>query len=82
LGRSAAQLKELRGPGVAAFPSDLTRYQQVELVAAAHLSSAAEALRQLDSDHRAALLAQLDVTPIGPGYAPAELSPIHRHSLR
>jgi len=55
LGRSAAQLKELRGPGVAAFPSDLTRYQQVELVAAAHLSSAAEALRQLDSDHRAAL---------------------------
>jgi len=60
LGRSAAQLKELRGPGVAAFPSDLTRYQQVELVAAAHLSSAAEALRQLDSDHRAALLAELD----------------------
>ena len=33
LGRSAAQLKELRGPEVAAFLSDLTRYQQVELVA-------------------------------------------------
>ena len=60
MGRSAAQLKELRGPEVAALLSDLTRYQQVELVAAAHLSSAVEALRQLDSDHRAALLAELD----------------------
>jgi sporulation protein YlmC with PRC-barrel domain len=57
---AAAQLRELRGPEVAALLSDLNRYQQAELVAAAHPSSAAEALRQLDSDHREALLAVLD----------------------
>ena len=45
---------------VAALLSDLNRYQQAELVAAAHPSSAVEALRQLDSDHREALLAELD----------------------
>jgi sporulation protein YlmC with PRC-barrel domain len=60
LGLSAAQLKELRGPEVAALLSDLNRCQQAELVAAAHPSSAVEALRQLDSDHREALLAELD----------------------
>lgn len=60
LGRSAVQLKELRGPEVAALLSDLNRYQQAELVAAAQPSSAAEALSQLGSDHREALLAELD----------------------
>ena len=60
LGRSAAELKELRGPEVAALLADLNRYQQAELVAAAHPSSAAEALSQLDTDHREALLAVLD----------------------
>ena len=57
---AAAQLKELRGPQVVALLADLNRYQQAELVAAAHPSSAVEALRQLDSDHREALLAVLD----------------------
>jgi sporulation protein YlmC with PRC-barrel domain len=60
LGRSAAELKELRGPEVAALLSDLSRYQQAQLVAAAHPCAAVEALRQLDSDHREALLAELD----------------------
>jgi Mg/Co/Ni transporter MgtE len=60
LGRSAAQLKELRGPEVAALLSDLDRYQQAALVASARPSSAVEALRRLDSDHREALLAVLD----------------------
>ena len=57
---AAAQLRKLRGPEVVALLSDLNRYQQVQLVAAAHPSSAAEALRQLDFDHREALLAELD----------------------
>jgi Mg/Co/Ni transporter MgtE len=60
LGRSAAQLKELRGPEVAALLSDLSRHQQAQLVAMAHPSAAAEALSQLDSDQREALLAELD----------------------
>jgi sporulation protein YlmC with PRC-barrel domain len=60
LGRSAAQLKELRGPEVAALLSGLSRHQQAQLVAMAHPSAAAEALRQLDPDHREALLAELD----------------------
>jgi hypothetical protein len=60
LGRSAAQLKELRGPEVMALLSGLNRYQQAALVAAARPASAVEALRQLDSDHREALLAELD----------------------
>lgn len=60
LGHSAAQLKELSGPEVAALLSDLNSYQQAQLVAAAHPSSAAEALSQLDTDHREALLAVLD----------------------
>jgi sporulation protein YlmC with PRC-barrel domain len=60
LGLSAAQLKELRGPQVAALLSDLSRHQQAQLVAAAHPSAAAEALSQLDADHRAALLTELD----------------------
>jgi sporulation protein YlmC with PRC-barrel domain len=62
LGRSAAQLKELRGPEVAALLSDLSRSQQAQLVAMAQPSAATEALRQLDPDHREALLAQLDET--------------------
>jgi hypothetical protein len=60
LGRSAAQLKELRGPEVAALLSGLSRHQQAQVVAMAHPSAAAEALRQLDPDHREALLAELD----------------------
>jgi hypothetical protein len=60
LGRSAAELKELRGPEVAALLSGLNRGQQAEMVAAAHPSSAVEALRQIDPDHREALLAELD----------------------
>ena len=60
LRRSAAQLKELRGPEVVALLADLNRHQQAQLVAAAHPSAAAEALRQLDPDHREALLAELD----------------------
>jgi Mg/Co/Ni transporter MgtE len=60
LGRSAAQLKELRGPEVVALLADLNRHQQAQLVAMAHPSAAAEALRQLDPDHREALLAELD----------------------
>jgi magnesium transporter len=60
LGRSAAQLKELRGPEVAALLADLSLHKQAELVAAAHPCSAAEALSQLDPDHREALLAELD----------------------
>ena len=60
-GCAAAQLRELRGPEVAALLADLSRHKQAELVAMAHPSSAVEALRQLDSDHREALLAELDV---------------------
>ncbi len=60
LARSAAQLKELRGPEVAALLADLSRQKQAELVAAAQPSAAAEALSQLDPDHREALLAELD----------------------
>jgi magnesium transporter len=60
LGLSAAQLKELRGPDVAALLADLGRHNQAQLVAMADPSSAAEALRQLDPDHREALLAELD----------------------
>jgi sporulation protein YlmC with PRC-barrel domain len=60
LGRSVAQLRELRGPEVAALLSDLSRHQQAQLFAMAHPSAAVEALRQLDSDHREALLAELD----------------------
>jgi sporulation protein YlmC with PRC-barrel domain len=60
LGLSAAQLKELRGPEVAALLANLSRHNQAQLVAMAQPSSAAEALRQLDPDHREALLAELD----------------------
>jgi magnesium transporter len=60
-GCAAAQLRELRGQEVAALLADLSRHKQAELVAMAHPSSAVEALRQLDSDHREALLAELDV---------------------
>ena len=60
LGLSVAQLKELRGPEVAALLAGLSRQNQAKLVAMAHPSAAAEALRQLDSDHREALLAELD----------------------
>jgi magnesium transporter len=59
-GCAAAQLRELRGPEVAALLADLGRHKQAELVAMADPSSAVEALRQLDSDHRVALLAVLD----------------------
>src|SRR4051812_26082479 len=51
-GCSAAGLKELRGPEVAALLSDLNRYQKAQLVAVADPSAAVEALRQLDSGHR------------------------------
>lgn len=57
---AAAQLRELHGPEVSALLSGLNRYQQAQVVAAAHPSSATEALRQLDTDHREALLAVLD----------------------
>jgi len=60
LGRSAAQLKELRGPDVAALLSGLSRHQQAQVVAMVQPSAAAEALRQIDPDHREALLAELD----------------------
>jgi MgtE intracellular N domain len=60
LGLSAARLKELRGSQVTALLSDLSRHQQAQLVAVAHPSAAAEALSQLDADHRAALLTELD----------------------
>jgi magnesium transporter len=60
LALSAAQLKELRGPQLAALLSDLSRHRQTQLVAVAHPPAAAEALSQLDADHRAALLAELD----------------------
>jgi magnesium transporter len=60
LGRSAAQLKELRGLEVAPLVADLSLHRQAELVAVSHPSSAAEALSQLDPDHREALLAELD----------------------
>jgi magnesium transporter len=60
LGRSAAQLKELRGPELAALLANLSLQKQGELVAVAHTSSSAEALSQLDPDHREALLAELD----------------------
>ncbi len=60
-GCAAAQLRELRGPEVVTLLADLSRHNQAELVAMAHPSAAAEALRQLDSDHREALLAELDV---------------------
>jgi sporulation protein YlmC with PRC-barrel domain len=62
LGCSAAQLKELRGPEVAALLSGLNRHQQARLVAMVQPSAAAEALRQIDPDHREALLAELDET--------------------
>ena len=62
LGLSAAQLRALRGPEVAALLADLSRHHQAQLVAMAHPSAAVEALRQLDSDHREALLAELDET--------------------
>jgi hypothetical protein len=57
---AAAQLRELRGPEVAALLSDLSLHKQAELIAVAHPSSAAEAVGQLDTDHRDALLAVLD----------------------
>jgi magnesium transporter len=62
LGRSAAQLKELRGREVTALLSDLSRPHQAQLIAMAQPSAATEALRQLDPDHREALLAELDGT--------------------
>jgi hypothetical protein len=62
LGRLAAQLKELRGPEVAALISNLSRPQQAQMVAMAQPSAATEALRQLDPDHRETLLAELDET--------------------
>ena len=60
LAGSAAQLKELRAGDVTALLADLSHDQQAQLVASAQPSSAAEALSQLDADHREALLAALD----------------------
>jgi hypothetical protein len=60
LGLSATQVKELRGPEVAALLADLSWHNQAQLVAMADPSSAGDALRQLDPDHREALLAELD----------------------
>ena len=57
---AAAQLHELRGAQVVALLSDLSRHQQAQLMAAVHPSSAAEALGQLDTDQREAVLAELD----------------------
>jgi hypothetical protein len=57
---AAAQLNELRGEQVLALLSDLGRHRQAQLVAAAHPSSAANALGQLDTDQREAVLAELD----------------------
>ena len=59
-GCAAAQLREFRGPEVSALLTGLSRHKQAELVAMAHPRSAVEALRQLDADHRRALLAELD----------------------
>jgi hypothetical protein len=56
----AAQLKKLRAPEVAAILGDLNRREQAQLVAVAQPSAAAEALHQLDPDHREALLTELD----------------------
>jgi magnesium transporter len=60
LAGSAADLKELRGADVAALLADLNVHQQAHLVASVQPPSAAEALNQLDTDHREALLAVLD----------------------
>jgi sporulation protein YlmC with PRC-barrel domain len=60
LGGSAAQLKKLRAKDVAAILAELPRNQQAELTALAEPSAAADALAQLDTDHREALLAELD----------------------
>ena len=60
LAGSAAHLKELRAEDVTALFADLSRDQQAQLVASAPPSPAAEALSQLDDDHREALLAALD----------------------
>jgi MgtE intracellular N domain/PRC-barrel domain len=60
LDASAAQLKKLRANDVAAILADLPRHQQAQLTALASASAAAEALAQLDADHREALLAELD----------------------
>ena len=59
-GCPAAQLRELCGPEVAALFADRSLHKQAELVAVAHPSAAAEALSQLDPDHREALLAELN----------------------
>ena len=60
LGGSAAQLKKLHAKDVAAILADLPRTQQAQLAALAQPSAAAEALAQLDADHRETLLAELD----------------------
>ncbi|HUO40018.1 MAG TPA: hypothetical protein VMU34_20225 [Mycobacterium sp.] len=60
LDASAAQLKKLRANDVAAILADLPRNQQAQLTALASPAAAAEALAQLDADHREALLGELD----------------------
>jgi hypothetical protein len=60
LAGSAAALKELRANDLAPLLTVLSRPQQAQVIAAAQPSAAAEALSQLDTDHRDALLAVLD----------------------
>jgi len=59
LGRPAAQLKKLRARDMAAILAELGRGQQAQVAALATPSAAVEALRQLTSAQRAALLAEL-----------------------
>ena len=60
LGRSAAELKKLRAKDVMTILADLPRNHQAELAVLAQPAAAADALAQLDADHREALLAELD----------------------
>jgi sporulation protein YlmC with PRC-barrel domain len=60
LSQPASQLTKLRAPEVSAVLAQLSRSQQAEVTALAAPSAAVQALRQLDPDHRAALLAELD----------------------
>ena len=60
LAGSAAQLKKLRAPEVAAILGELSRHKQAQLVAQVQPPAAAEALHQLDPARREALLAELD----------------------
>ena len=62
LDSSAAQLKKLSAKDVAKMLADLPRAQQAELTVLAQPAAAAQALAQLDEEHREALLSELDAT--------------------